>query len=211
MTEPNDGADPGPSLDPDAGPERALEELEALEDEVVRLKRVVRDAEGDTDIDTDTDTDTDALRSRFEDAATRLQNALALANGGHGSIDTRSGGRITPLEPDPGSIALEDIAHGLSNLSRFTGQGKDFYSVARHAVHVSREVEARGGSLAAQRWGLLHDASEAYLSDVPAPVKRTLPGYTCAEKRLHEAVRETFDLEVSAADEQLVDAADAAV
>ncbi|APW97314.1 hypothetical protein CHINAEXTREME_05790 [Halobiforma lacisalsi AJ5] len=206
MTEPNDVAGPGPDSAADAGsePTRALAELEALEEEVARLKRVVRGRDVG-------DADPDAVRTRFEDAAAHLQDALAAANGGHDPIDTRSGERITPLDPDPESIDLEDVAHALSNLSRFTGQGTDFYSVARHAVHVSHEVEARGGTLAAQRWGLLHDASEAYLADVPAPVKRTLPGYTRAEKRLHAAVREAFDLEVSAADERLVDAADADV
>lgn len=187
MREPNDRSAAGTA---DAC--RALEN--AVDDLVGRVRR-----------------EDEASREEFEAAADALQELLAETNGGHGPIDTRSGRTVTPLDPDPSAIALEDIVHGLSNLSRFTGQGKDFYSVARHAVHVSREVEARGGSRAAQRWGLLHDASEAYLSDVPAPVKRTLPGYTRAEKRLHDAVREAFDLEVSTADERLVDAADADV
>ncbi|SDR43997.1 hypothetical protein [Natronobacterium texcoconense] len=172
-----------------------LETLEALEDEVATMKQVVR--EGD-----------DPHRTRFEAVANRLQEVLAETNGGHGTIDTRSGERITPLDPDPKRIALTDVAHALSNLSRFTGQGKEFYSVARHAVHVSREVEARGGTREAQRWGLLHDASEAYFSDVPAPVKQSLPGYTRAEKRFQAAVREAFDLELTVEDERLVDAVD---
>ncbi|MFU8868246.1 hypothetical protein [Natronococcus sp.] len=73
------------------------------------------------------------------------------------------------------------------------------------------EVETRGGTLSAQRWGLLHDASEAYLSDVPAPVKRSLPGYTVAERRLQGAVREATGLEPTAEDERLVDTADGAI
>ncbi|MFC4540542.1 hypothetical protein ACFO5R_01215 [Halosolutus amylolyticus] len=153
----------------------------------------------------------DEFRARFESVAGELQDLLAAANGGHGAIDTISGETITPLDPDPAAIDLDDVAHALSNLSRFTGQGTRFYSVARHSVHVSREVEARGGSRAAQRWGLLHDAPEAYLSDVPAPVKRSLPGYTHAEKRLARAVRDALDVEVTAADLTVVDAADSAV
>jgi uncharacterized protein len=172
-----------------------------LEDEVSALARALRSGE-----------ESDAeLRRRAETVVGRLQDLLAETNGGHAAIDTRSGRTITPLSPDPEHIDLVDVAHALSNLSRFTGQGKRFYSVARHSVHVSREVESRGGSLAAQRWGLLHDASEAYLSDVPAPVKRSLPGYTHAEARLQAAVWEAVGLEPSPADERLVDAVDSAV
>lgn len=155
--------------------------------------------------------DSDDLRTQVESVAGELQTLLAATNGGHGAINTQSGKTITPLDPDPAAIELTDIAHALSNISRFTGQGTRFYSVARHSVHVSHEVEARGGSRAAVQWGLLHDAPEAYLSDVAAPVKESLPGYTHAEKRLAEAVRDAIDLEVSAADERLVDAADSAV
>lgn len=189
-----DRTDVGGSADPSP----VLERVEALETEVARLKRVVR--EGD-----------EPRRAQFEAVAGRLQELLAATTGGHGAIDTRSGERITPLDPDPGRIDLGDVAHALANCSRFAGQGDRFYSVARHAVHVSREVEAREGSPAAQRWGLLHDASEAYVSDVPGPVKQSLPGYTHAETRLQAAVREAFDLEPTVEDERLVDAVDAEV
>jgi hypothetical protein len=47
--------------------------------------------------------------------------------------------KITPFEPDCEKINLKHVG-------RFAGQGKEFYSVARHSVHVSLEVEARGGS-----------------------------------------------------------------
>ena len=177
---------------------RLLEQVEALETEVATLKRAVRGGD-------------EPQRIQFEAVAGRLQELLAATTGGHGAIDTRSGERITPLDPDPERIDLGDVAHALSNCSRFAGHGVRFYSVARHAVHVSREVEARGGSPTAQRWGLLHDASEAYFSDVPAPVKRSLPGYTHAEKRFQTAVCEAFDLEPTVEDERLVDAADAEI
>lgn len=153
----------------------------------------------------------DELRARVETVAGRLQGLLAEQTGGYGAIDTHSGERVRPLESDPSSIELSDIAHALAHLSRFAGQGTEFYSVARHSVHVSREVEARGGSRAAQRWGLLHDATEAYLSDVPGPVKRTLPGYTHAESRLAATIRTALGLEVTPAEERLVDDADAAM
>ncbi|OIB55298.1 hypothetical protein [Natrialba sp. SSL1] len=194
------------------GPQSVRDAFDALESDLSRLEAVVRESDGasggELEYDGGQETGVRPTRAEFEAVAGRLQDVLAELDGGHRVINRRSGGTITPLDPDPEAIDLVDIAHALSNLSRFTGQGKQFYSVARHAVHVSREVEARGGSLPAQRWGLLHDASEAYLSDVPAPVKQTLPGYTRAETRLHTAIKDAFELELTASEERLVDAAD---
>ncbi len=181
----------------------ALEsQIERLEGEVATLERTIRATDEEVDAE---------LRARFEAVAGELQAVLAESNGGHGVINTRTGGTITPLAADPDDVSLADIAHALSNLTRFTGHGMEFYSVARHVVHVSYEVEARGGSPDAIRWGLLHDATEAYIADVPAPVKRSLPGYTHAEAELAAVVREAFDLDLSSADERLVDAADSDV
>ncbi|MFC4439665.1 MULTISPECIES: hypothetical protein [Natrialbaceae] len=188
-------------VSPDDDSEGPPGERRRLEDEVVTLAQALRAGEGP-----------DAeLRRRTETVVGRLQDLLVERTDDHGAIDTRSGSTITPLEPEPERIDLADVAHALANLSRFTGQGRWFYSVARHSIHVSREVEARGGSRAARRWGLLHDASEAYLSDVPAPVKRSLPGYTRAETRLQAAVREAAGLEVTSTDERLVEAVDAEI
>jgi len=155
--------------------------------------------------------DNGADRARYEAVAGRVQQLLAEQDGGHKKIDTYTGETVRPLDPDPEKIKLEDIAHGLANVGRFAGQGKDFYSVARHSVHVSHEVEARGGSVEVQRYALLHDATEAYLSDVPGPVKKSLPGYKHAEKRLDAVVVNAFGLEVEASDEKVVEDADEAV
>jgi 5'-deoxynucleotidase YfbR-like HD superfamily hydrolase len=150
-------------------------------------------------------------RPRFEAVAGYIQETLAEQDGGHNEIDTRSGETIRPLDPDPSKIRLEDIAHGLANVGRFAGQGSEFYSVARHSVHVSREVEARGGSAEAQRYALVHDAAEAYLSDVPGPVKKSLPGYKHAEKRLDAGIEEALDLGVDDSEHKLVKDADTGV
>lgn len=194
-----DGLDGGGNAD-------ATPRIGRLEAEVTALRRALRANGGDADAD-----DVDDLRDRFEAVAGELQALLAETNGGHGAIDTHTGRTVTPLSADPEDVSLEDIAHALSNQSRFAGHADAPYSVARHAVHVSREVEARGGSRAAIRWGLLHDATEAYLADVPAPVKSSLPGYTHAEAQLAETIREAFAISLSSADDRLVDAADSAV
>jgi hypothetical protein len=152
-----------------------------------------------------------AERARYEAVAGLLQDRLAAENGGHDRIDTWSGETIRPLDPDPARIQLEDIAHGLSNVGRYAGQGQRFFSVARHSVHVSREVQARGESQAAQRFALTHDAAEAYLSDVPGPVKSSLPGYKHAERRLEAAVMEALRIDVSDEERALVGDADTAV
>jgi 5'-deoxynucleotidase YfbR-like HD superfamily hydrolase len=106
-------------------------------------------------------------------------------------IETYSGIQFYPLSPNVDRIVVVDIAHALSNLCRFGGHTGWFYSFAQHSVLVS---QACPPSLALE--GLLHDASEAYLLDLPSPIKRlavSLP-YRLAEHALSEAIAERFDL-----------------
>jgi hypothetical protein len=84
-------------------------------------------------------------------------------------IQTFSGVQMHPLDPRPEDVRIDDIAHALSNLCRFTGHTRTFYSVAQHSVLVSRNVPPPAALL-----GLLHDAAEAYLSDIARPWKRYL-------------------------------------
>ena len=84
------------------------------------------------------------------------------------------------------------MAHSLSQMCRFLGHTKAFYSVAQHSVLVSEQVPRQDAL-----WGLLHDASEAYLCDLPAPIKRDpqMRIYRIAEDRLMAAVCARFGLE----------------
>jgi hypothetical protein len=104
----------------------------------------------------------------------------------------RSGTLFWPLDPDPELIKVEDVAHALSNLCRYAGHCSEFYSVAQHCVLVSQLC---GSDPLDQLRGLLHDATEAYLVDVPRPVKRQLPEYTAAEKRLESAIEAAFNVD----------------
>src|SRR4051794_27255584 len=87
-------------------------------------------------------------------------------------IPTASGARFDPFAPDAASIEIRDIAHALGNLCRFGGHCRVFYSVAQHSCLVADLVERRGAGVECVHWALLHDASEAYLGDLPHPVKR---------------------------------------
>lgn len=93
-----------------------------------------------------------------------------------------------PLHPNAELIDIQDVAHALSMLCRANGHFKSFYSVAQHSINCMLEAKARGLSTRLQLACLLHDASEAYLSDVTRPVKAELPKYKEIEAPLQEAI-----------------------
>lgn len=83
-----------------------------------------------------------------------------------GYMQTFTGRYFYPLAPDAGNVDVRDIAHGLAMVCRFGGHTRFHYSVAQHSVIVSRIVPRE-----LALWGLLHDASEAYLGDTIQPLK----------------------------------------
>ncbi len=107
----------------------------------------------------------------------------------HNFITTYTGKQINPLDPDPATLDIVDIAHHLSCLNRFCGALAAPYSVAEHSVRVSCLLGSQD-ALA----GLLHDASEAYLSDLSTPIKHSagMGAYRDAEARLQAAIYERF-------------------
>ena len=108
------------------------------------------------------------------------------------SIMTRSHKMFDPLRPDPELIDIEDIAHALAMLCRANGHFKSFYSVGMHCINCANEAMARGYSRKVQLACLLHDGSEAYLSDVTRPVKEELPRYREIEEPLQDLIWEKF-------------------
>ncbi|MBU0592465.1 MAG: metal-dependent phosphohydrolase [Gammaproteobacteria bacterium] len=98
-------------------------------------------------------------------------------------IQTFTGRRFYPADPRPWDVDIHDIAHSLSHLCRFNGHTRKFYSVAQHSVLVSVIVPE---SLALD--GLMHDAAEAYLSDITSPVKPLLEELALIEARIHESI-----------------------
>lgn len=108
-------------------------------------------------------------------------------------IQTYTGKRFTPTNPNYKDINIEDIAHSLSMQCRFSGHVKRFYSVAQHSVLVSYICNHEDAF-----WGLMHDASEAYLVDVPSPLKRSgqFGAYIEFETQMQLAICKRFDLPI---------------
>ncbi len=107
------------------------------------------------------------------------------------SIQTYTGRLFYPLNPVIEDIVIEDIAHSLALQCRFAGHTSEFYSVAQHSVFVSEACPTE-----AALWGLLHDASEAYLIDVPRPLKHSkeFKIYRKYEKIVQDAICQRFNL-----------------
>ena len=81
-------------------------------------------------------------------------------------IETATGITFDILKPTVEMVQIEDIAHALSQMNRFTGHCKFPYPVSQHSCFVSHLVPDEFAL-----WGLLHDASEAYIGDMNRPMK----------------------------------------
>lgn len=103
-------------------------------------------------------------------------------------IQTSSGEAFDLLDPDPAVINIQDIAFALSNLCRFTGH-VDFYSVAQHSCIVSDNLPADLRFV-----GLMHDATEAYIGDISAPLRLCLPAVRAIEDRIWQAIATRYRL-----------------
>ena len=104
-------------------------------------------------------------------------------------IQTYTGKRFSPDDPRPENLDIRDIAHSLSLLCRYNGHCQAFYSVADHSVRVSHQCPPE-----AAMWGLLHDLGEAYLGDMPRPIKTFFPDFVAFEDRLLQVAAEAFCL-----------------
>lgn len=104
-------------------------------------------------------------------------------------INTFSGKKLYPLNPDPKDICIKDIAHALSMCCRFTGHVKYFSSVAYHSVLVSLFCNPEDALI-----GLMHDASEYALTDISSPIKNSgcFEEYKKFEKNLQNIIYQKF-------------------
>lgn len=134
------------------------------------------------------------------DEDTEDGKTLAQVEGGW--IETYTGRRFSFDPIDAESIAIDDIAHALSNLCRYCGHTQRFYSVAEHSILMARYMQSHlmnaDGDIRETLVGrdcltaLLHDASEAYVGDMTRPLKALFPGFREIEERIHEVVATKF-------------------
>ena len=134
-------------------------------------------------------------RENVGSAAVATQRAREASTKRKGDwMQTFTGRQFWPIDPRPEEISIVDIAHSLSNQCRYAGHCKSFYSVAQHSVMVSYLCEPQNAL-----WGLLHDAAEAYLVDLPRPVKRYSDlgwHYKQVETHLMQVVCRRFNLSI---------------
>ena len=131
-------------------------------------------------------------------------------------LQTFSGKQFIPLAPTVEMICVEDIAHGLGNLCRYSGQCREFYSVGQHSVMASHVITTLDGFLRLsaderrllQLVALLHDAPEAYIVDVPTMIKQHLPVYKEIESNVMRTIAQKFNIDFALFSHPLVHEAD---
>ena len=129
----------------------------------------------------------------------RARRADATARGARAWQRMLSGRRLDLLDPSPGDIEIEDIAHGLARVARWNGQtvGRHAFSVAQHALLVE-EIAGMLRPELSRRWrlaALLHDAPEYVIGDLISPFKAAIGlDYKAFERRLQQAIHRRFGL-----------------
>jgi hypothetical protein len=108
-----------------------------------------------------------------------------------GWIQTYNGIQFWPADPSVEDVDIEDIIHSLANQCRYTGHTNQFYSVAQHCVICSENIIPKHA-----KWALMHDASEAYISDLASPIKKFFPNYMDMEEKIQMAIAKKFGLEL---------------
>lgn len=109
---------------------------------------------------------------------------------------TNSGKAVYPLHLTADDICIEDIAHALSNICRYNGHTKRFYSVAEHSCLVARLCPPE-----LFLCGLMHDAPEAYIGDHIRPIKALMPDIKKLDDDIWAVIAEKFNLPAVIPDE----------
>ncbi|OME54155.1 hypothetical protein BSK59_16085 [Paenibacillus odorifer] len=109
-------------------------------------------------------------------------------------IQVHSGRRFYVLDPKPQDITVNDIAHSLANICRFTGHGDRFYGVGEHSILCARVARKLGYSTLQQLYCLMHDGSESVVNDLARPVKQNIPQYKEVEDRIMAVIWEVVGI-----------------
>lgn len=129
----------------------------------------------------------------------------------HNVIKTYTGKYVNVTAPTVDKICIEDIAHALSVIPRYNGHYPRILTVAEHCLNVVKQVEKRSDCTPRMKMhALLHDASEAYLCDLPRPIKKAMKGYWGFEQEFMDVIFKKYGVDESEYLE-IIDAADTAV
>lgn len=107
-------------------------------------------------------------------------------------IMTVSGVVIDVLKPESSLINIGDIAHSLSNQCRFIGHFPSFYSVGIHSILAAQLSIQNHDPASASLAVLMHDSAEAYVGDMPKPIKQLFPAFSDIENKILEAIGNRF-------------------
>lgn len=113
-------------------------------------------------------------------------------------IQTTSGNYFDYRKPELTQINLVDIESSLARQCRYLGHLKrtiEFYSIAEHSCYVAWAVCKLGGTPNEILWALLHDATEAYIGDIPRPLKEHIPFFTEFEASIMDLIAKRFGLQ----------------
>lgn len=105
-------------------------------------------------------------------------------------IRLHSGAMFNYNAPHESDVTIDDIATALSNVCRFAGHLPQFYSVAQHAVNISRIVPDEHAFSA-----LMHDTAEAFTNDLPTPLKQAVPIFKELEVKIESAMARKFQFQ----------------
>ncbi len=109
-----------------------------------------------------------------------------------GYIKTITGRNLDPITDKP-DFSIVDIAWAAAMCVRFNGHVNRFYSIAEHGLLVAAILAKRHPGIRLYTYeGLMHDAIESYLSDVPSPFKVFLPDYVEFDSMLDTKLRRHF-------------------
>jgi 5'-deoxynucleotidase YfbR-like HD superfamily hydrolase len=114
-----------------------------------------------------------------------MNNCIHLFTGGYFSFEC----------PETSVYTIEDVAHNLSHINRFTGSSEVAYNVAQHSLYVSLYLEQQGYPVSIQLAGLMHDAVEFATGDVSKPLKTLLPDYRKIEYRCEKAILKKYGID----------------
>ncbi len=127
-------------------------------------------------------------------------------------IRTVSAKKFYPMAPHLNQYDIADIAHAIAHNNRYNGHMDHAYSVGQHSVLVAEQVlemwdvdeETWAANYGSDEWmeerskvglqALLHDATEAYMPDMPSPIKLCLPDFMEMEEKIKNSIMDAFDL-----------------